>query len=73
MNRAKFFIVCREKGGEQVLELPDTTIRQRILSSAKSKFVNHYTTQGALFKYQLSSDSVAQTPGQALCALFKTA
>lgn len=49
VNRAKFFIVCREKAGEQVLDLPDTTIRQRILSTAKSKFVNHYTTQGALF------------------------
>jgi putative DNA modification/repair radical SAM protein len=49
INRAKFFIVCRERSNSTDLDLPDTTIRQRILSTAKSKFINHYTTQGALF------------------------
>lgn len=49
INRAKYFIICRDLTDGQTLELPDTTIRQRILSGAKSKFVNHYTQQGQLF------------------------
>jgi putative DNA modification/repair radical SAM protein len=49
INRAKYFIVCRDKADGQVLDLADTSIKQRILSTAKSKFVNHYTTQGQLF------------------------
>ncbi len=49
VNRAKYFITCRDKADGQVLGLQDTSIRQRILTSAKSKFVNHYTTQGQLF------------------------
>ncbi len=49
INRAKYFIICRDVTEGQTLELPDTTIRQRILSGAKSKFVNHYTQQGQLF------------------------
>ncbi len=49
MNRAKFFILCRERSNANDLELPDTAIRQRILTTAKSKFINHYTTQGVLF------------------------
>lgn len=49
VNRAKYFVVCRDATDRQSLELPETIIRQRILSSAKSKFVNHYTQQGQLF------------------------
>lgn len=49
VNRAKYFIVCREAAAGNTLELPDTTIRQRILSTAQSKFVNHYTSQLQLF------------------------
>jgi putative DNA modification/repair radical SAM protein len=49
VNRAKYFITCRDKADGQVLGLQDISIRQRILNSAKSKFVNHYTTQGQLF------------------------
>jgi len=49
VNRAKYFITCRDKADGQVLGLQDNSIRQRILNSAKSKFVNHYTTQGQLF------------------------
>jgi putative DNA modification/repair radical SAM protein len=49
VNRAKYFIVCRDTLNGQTLELPDTTIRQRILSTAQSKFVNHYTSQLQLF------------------------
>jgi predicted DNA-binding helix-hairpin-helix protein len=49
VNRAKYFIVCRDKADAQTLELPDTTIRKRILAGAHSKFVNHYTSQLALF------------------------
>lgn len=49
VNRAKYFITCRDKADGQVLGLSDNNIRTRILSSAQSKFVNHYTTQGQLF------------------------
>jgi predicted DNA-binding helix-hairpin-helix protein len=49
MNRARFFIVCRERSNANDLELPEAAIRNRILSTAKSKFINHYTTQGVLF------------------------
>ncbi len=49
VSRAKYFITCRDKEDGAVLELPDTSIRQRILAGAKSKFVAHYTTQGQLF------------------------
>lgn len=49
VNRAKYFIICRDKADGQSLELPDTAIRQRILSTARSKFVNHFTRQGQLF------------------------
>ena len=49
INRAKYFLVCKEQPENGVLELPDHSIRQRILKTAKSKFVNHYTTQLPLF------------------------
>ena len=49
VNRAKYFIICKEKIQEQTLGLPEHTIRQRILSTVNSNFVDHYTTQMALF------------------------
>lgn len=49
VNRAKYFVTCRDVVDSHLLELPDTTIRQRILSGLHSKFVNHYTSQLQLF------------------------
>ena len=49
VNRAKYFVKARERQELNTLGLPDTVIRQRILSSAKSKFENHYTSQLQLF------------------------
>lgn len=49
VNRAKYFIVCRDKAEGQLTGLQDTGIRERILAGAKSKFVAHYTSQGSLF------------------------
>lgn len=49
VSRAKYFIVCRDVAEGQLTGLPDTSIRQRILAGAQSKFIAHYTTQGSLF------------------------
>lgn len=49
INRAKYFIVCRDNTAANLPDLQETTIRQRILQSAQSKFVQHYSTQLALF------------------------
>jgi putative DNA modification/repair radical SAM protein len=49
VNRAKYFLVCKDPAQSGTLHIPDTTIRQRILTTAQSKFVNHYTTQLPLF------------------------
>ena len=49
VSRAKYFVFCSERIENNVLGLPDHKIRERILNSAKSKFVNHYTSQLALF------------------------
>ncbi len=50
VNRAKYFAACRDSAdGGRLLGLPDTAIRQRILNTAQSKFVAHYTSQLQLF------------------------
>ena len=49
VNRARYFIVCRDRTESQVLGLEAQAIRSRILSAAHSKFVSHYTSQLALF------------------------
>ncbi len=48
-NRARYFITTADRASFGLLGLPAHTIRERILSNATSKYVAHYTTQGALF------------------------
>ena len=48
INRAKYFITCKAAGFVHI-GLSDTTIRQRILHQAHSKYENYNTTQLALF------------------------
>lgn len=48
-NRARYFITTADRAHHGLLGLPAHTIRERILSGATSKYVAHYTTQGALF------------------------
>jgi putative DNA modification/repair radical SAM protein len=49
VSRARYFVVCSERVAPGILGLPDVTIRQRILATAQSKFVNHYSNQLSLF------------------------
>jgi predicted DNA-binding helix-hairpin-helix protein len=50
VNRARYFALCRDSAdGNNTLGLSDTIIRKRILDTAQSKFVAHYTSQLSLF------------------------
>jgi len=49
VNRAKYFITCRDAADSGSIGLTAPDIRQRILNTAQSKFEQHYTTQLALF------------------------
>ena len=49
VSRAKYFILCRESTDRNLIGLPESTVRQRIIGSAKSKFLAYYTKQGSLF------------------------
>lgn len=48
-NRARYFITTAGRQNHGLLGLPAHTVRERILASASSKYVAHYTTQGSLF------------------------
>lgn len=48
-NRARYFITTADRQNHGLLGLPAHTVRERILASASSKYVAHYTTQGSLF------------------------
>lgn len=49
VNRAKYFVVCEQRENRNLLGLSSGVIREQILSTASSKFINHYTTQLSLF------------------------